>query len=167
MRRNCVLLYPYPLSTHQREKLVPIASDNESRGGQRLLRKADFHVGCRINANLRVFARPPPGQKFPKKRHCGLYGGLDGSIGYFMPIDEKPFRRFSMLMSKMGPQLMHNAGLNPKAYRYAVLLLTLTLILSRSFWKRVSVVSYRQLSLVLGNSYSLLAFERLLQWVHI
>lgn len=67
---------------------------------------------------LRIFARPPPGQKFPKKRHCNLYAGLDGSLGYFMPIDEKPYRRFSMLMAKMGPQLMHSAGLNPKAYRH-------------------------------------------------
>ena len=42
-------------------------------------------------------ARPPPGQKYPKARHVNVYAGLDGSIGHFVPVDEKQYRRLNML----------------------------------------------------------------------
>lgn len=47
-----------------------------------------------------------------------MYAGLDGSLGYIVPVDEKPYRRLAMLAGRMGLQCLPVAGLNPKAFRY-------------------------------------------------
>ena len=43
---------------------------------------------------------------------------LDGSLGYLLPLPETTFRRLKMLQIKLVQGLPHNAGLNPKAFRY-------------------------------------------------
>ena len=47
---------------------------------------------------------------------------LDGGIGYILPVPEKTYRRLLMLQSKLVQGLSHIAGLNPKAFRYCILL---------------------------------------------
>lgn len=47
-----------------------------------------------------------------------LLGTLDGGLGYLLPVPEKAYRRLSMLQIKMVHGIPHDAGLNPKAYRY-------------------------------------------------
>jgi cleavage and polyadenylation specificity factor subunit 1 len=96
----------------------------ESYGGQRLLRKADFHVGQHINSFFRVRCRTQPeyslDRKLPvgsDKRHLTMYATLDGGLGFVLPLPEKTYRRFLMLQNVLVNQTCHTAGLNPKAFR--------------------------------------------------
>eukprot|EP00123_Amoebidium_parasiticum_P016813 comp23593_c0_seq1/m.40045 comp23593_c0_seq1/g.40045 ORF comp23593_c0_seq1/g.40045 comp23593_c0_seq1/m.40045 type:complete len:1411 (-) comp23593_c0_seq1:334-4566(-) len=91
--------------------------DPESRGGTRLLRKADFHVGSRINSMVRIGMRDLPGDKFAKVRHLNYIGTMDGGLGFVAPVAEKTYRRLNTLQSRMVTQLLHVAGLNPRAHR--------------------------------------------------
>lgn len=50
-------------------------------------------------------------------QHLSLWGTLDGSFGYLAPISESTYRRLSTLQYKMYTQLVHAAGLHPKAFR--------------------------------------------------
>lgn len=45
---------------------------------------------------------------------------LDGSLGYLLPLAETTFRRLKMLQIKLVQGLPHNAGLNPKGFRYFI-----------------------------------------------
>ena len=45
---------------------------------------------------------------------------LDGGLGFLLPVQERVFRRLNMLQAKMVPALSHSAGLNPRAFRWAV-----------------------------------------------
>ena len=95
----------------------------ESQGGQRLLRRADFHVDTHINAFFRIRCKlsDPSTDKQAvtpiDKRHVTFYASLDGSIGYVLPLSEKTFRRLQMLQNALNTHVQHTAGLNPKAYR--------------------------------------------------
>ena len=54
---------------------------------------------------------------------------LDGSLGYLLPLPETTFRRLKMLQIKLVQGLSHNAGLNPKAFRCALIRTTCDRIL--------------------------------------
>ncbi|XP_045455105.1 cleavage and polyadenylation specificity factor subunit 1 [Melitaea cinxia] len=83
----------------------------ESYGGQRLLRKCDYHVGQQVHAMFRIAARDC------STRHCTVYTTLDGALGYVVPVSEKVYRRLLMLQNVMNNYCCHVAGLNPRAYR--------------------------------------------------
>ncbi|XP_022902078.1 cleavage and polyadenylation specificity factor subunit 1 [Onthophagus taurus] len=95
----------------------------ESFGGQKLLRKADFHIGQPINSFFRIrckigqFGDDKKQIMGADKRHLTLFATLDGGIGYLMPIPEKTYRRLLMLQNVLVSQGSHTAGLNPKAFR--------------------------------------------------
>uniref|UniRef100_T1J479 Cleavage and polyadenylation specificity factor subunit 1 n=1 Tax=Strigamia maritima TaxID=126957 RepID=T1J479_STRMM len=84
----------------------------ESCGGQRLLRKADFHVGSNINSFFRI-----RGKLSDPSTDKTASTSLDGSLGYLLPISEKVYRRLLMLQNVLVTHLPHTAGLNPKAFR--------------------------------------------------
>ncbi|KAK6623006.1 hypothetical protein RUM43_008858 [Polyplax serrata] len=97
--------------------------DRDSFGGQKLLRKADFHLGQHINSWFRIRCRLgdqssdydlPVGAE---KRHISMFATLDGAIGYLLPIPEKTYRRLQMLQNILVYHIPHLAGLNPKAFR--------------------------------------------------
>ncbi|XP_046972661.1 cleavage and polyadenylation specificity factor subunit 1 [Vanessa cardui] len=83
----------------------------ESYGGQRLIRKCDYHVGQQVHAMFRIAARDST------TRHCTVYTTLDGGLGYVLPVSEKVYRRLLMLQNVMNNYCCHIAGLNPRAYR--------------------------------------------------
>uniref|UniRef100_A0A1B6G369 Cleavage and polyadenylation specificity factor subunit 1 n=3 Tax=Proconiini TaxID=565685 RepID=A0A1B6G369_9HEMI len=95
----------------------------ESYGGQRLIRKADFHVGQHINTFFRIRCKVGDGtverrhQVLAEKRHITMFATLDGALGYLLPVPEKSYRRLLMLQNVLVNQVQHTAGLNPKAYR--------------------------------------------------
>nr|CAH7722934.1 unnamed protein product [Callosobruchus chinensis] len=95
----------------------------ESLGGQRLLRKADFHLGQAVNTFLKIKAKVGELGDDKKhfsgadKRYITMFATLDGSIGYIMPVPERTYRRLLMLQNVLVTQGAHIAGLNPKAYR--------------------------------------------------
>ncbi|XP_055372472.1 cleavage and polyadenylation specificity factor subunit 1 [Condylostylus longicornis] len=98
----------------------------ESMGGQKLLRKADYHFGQRVNTMFRmqcsqnpadvrqIYGRP---QFNFQNRHIVIFGTLDGALGYCLPLPEKTYRRLFMLQNVLFTHNEHIAGLNPKAFR--------------------------------------------------
>lgn len=97
----------------------------EGLGGRKLLVKADFHVGARIRHMLRVHvpaslplsSQPRQPASSATATHGALYGGLNGSIGFFAPLDENAFRKLSTLQNKLYVAFHHHCGLHPKAFR--------------------------------------------------
>ncbi|XP_043282051.1 cleavage and polyadenylation specificity factor subunit 1 isoform X2 [Venturia canescens] len=96
---------------------------HESLGGQKLIRKADFHLGQKINTFFRIRCKisdPANDRKHftgADRRHVTMYATLDGSLGYILPVQEKTYRRLLMLQNVLVSHISHIAGLNPKAYR--------------------------------------------------
>jgi len=92
--------------------------------GQRLIRKADFHLGQNVTAFARVKCKvldPSTTKRNSlaiEKRQVSFYATLDGGLGYFLPISERTYRRLSMLQNVLNSYLPHRAALNPKAFRY-------------------------------------------------
>ncbi|XP_061384693.1 cleavage and polyadenylation specificity factor subunit 1 [Danaus plexippus] len=83
----------------------------ESYGGQRLIRKCDYHLGQRVHAMFRLAARGE------RQTHVTMFTTLDGGVGYVLPVSEKVYRRLLMLQNVINNYCCHLAGLNPKAYR--------------------------------------------------
>ncbi|XP_055902575.1 cleavage and polyadenylation specificity factor subunit 1 [Eupeodes corollae] len=93
----------------------------ESFGGQKLIRKADFHLGQKVNTMFRVQCHQKgPHQRHPfffENKHMIVFGTLDGGIGYCLPLPEKTYRRLLMLQNVLLTHKEHLAGLNPKEFR--------------------------------------------------
>lgn len=111
--------------------------------GQRLLKKADFHLGQGVNTFFKIKAKLGELGEDKKhfsgvdRRYISMFGKLcysiclvlcmtdgnyftatlDGGLGYVMPLAEKTYRRLLMLQNVLVSQGAHIAGLNPKAYR--------------------------------------------------
>ncbi|XP_073220411.1 cleavage and polyadenylation specificity factor subunit 1 isoform X2 [Cicer arietinum] len=96
---------------------------SESWKGQKLLSRAEFHVGAHITKFLRLqmlstsdkTGSGPGSDK--TNRFALLFGTLDGSIGCIAPLDEITFRRLQSLQKKLVDAVPHVAGLNPRAFR--------------------------------------------------
>jgi hypothetical protein len=109
--------------------------DPLSLSGQKLLRKADFHLGSYVTKMQRIghLSLPntmmmidneesdrdsmTPTADTRRRRHLVILSLTNGSIGYLTPIDEEMYRRLRVLHSKMTLFLQHLCGLNPKAFR--------------------------------------------------
>ncbi|KAG5672216.1 hypothetical protein PVAND_002358 [Polypedilum vanderplanki] len=93
----------------------------ESFGGQKLIRKADYHLGQRVNAMFRVACNFK--QQYDKKitaydnKHMTFFSTLDGGFGFILPLPEKTYRRLFMLQNVLLTHSAHLCGLNPKAFR--------------------------------------------------
>ncbi|XP_012484368.1 cleavage and polyadenylation specificity factor subunit 1 isoform X1 [Gossypium raimondii] len=97
---------------------------SESWRGQKLLSRAEFHVGARVTKFLRLQMLSTSGRTSatagPDKtnRFALLFGTLDGSIGCIAPLDELTFRRLQSLQKKLVDAVPHVAGLNPRSFRH-------------------------------------------------
>ncbi|KAM1054442.1 hypothetical protein ACFX2I_001784 [Malus domestica] len=93
---------------------------SESWKGQKLLSRAEFHVGTHVTKFLRLqmlsTSGTNPGSD-KTNRYALLFGTLDGSIGCVAPLDELTFRRLQSLQKKLVDAVAHVAGLNPRAFR--------------------------------------------------
>ncbi|XP_057475744.1 LOW QUALITY PROTEIN: cleavage and polyadenylation specificity factor subunit 1-like [Actinidia eriantha] len=96
---------------------------SESWKGQKLLSRAEFHVGAHVTKFLRLQMLPTsdrsnvtPGSD-KTNRFALLFGTLDGSIGCIAPLDELTFRRLQSLQKKLVDSVHHVAGLNPRSFR--------------------------------------------------
>ncbi|KAH7436763.1 hypothetical protein KP509_05G035200 [Ceratopteris richardii] len=88
----------------------------ESWKGQKLLPRAEFHVGSHIPKFLRLPMLPTT-TSTRTNRYSLLFGTLDGSIGCVAPLDELTFRRLQSLQKKLVDAVPHTAGLNPRSFR--------------------------------------------------
>ncbi|KAJ0404451.1 hypothetical protein ATCC90586_001955 [Pythium insidiosum] len=105
--------------------------DIESRGGQRLLRTSDFHLGVQITSMIRKAtsgSNPPPvsqasaNRKQPQdqsrhSQYVTLLGSSEGSVSAVMSVGERVFRRLFTLQNVMINTLPQNCALNPREFR--------------------------------------------------
>lgn len=98
---------------------------SESWKGQKLLSRAEFHVGAHVTKFLRLQMLPTSSDRTNNmapasdktNRFALLFGTLDGSIGCIAPLDELTFRRLQSLQKKLVDAVPHVAGLNPRSFR--------------------------------------------------
>lgn len=88
--------------------------DVESRGGQRLLRTADFHLGVQVIAMLRKRVDVTPTTNVC---YVNLLGSSEGSLAALVPVAERVFRRLFTLQNVMINTLPQNCALNPRDFR--------------------------------------------------
>lgn len=92
--------------------------DPEARGGNRLVRRADFHLAHRMGFCLPT--RPGPVAR-PGALARGLrllvFGTVEGGAGALVPLEEKVFRRLSALQAVMVNALPHPGAFNPRGFR--------------------------------------------------
>lgn len=50
-------------------------------------------------------------------RTCNIVGTMDGSLGIFLPVDERTYKRLNLLQHLMSMTLQSPCALNPKDYR--------------------------------------------------
>ncbi|XP_076889541.1 cleavage and polyadenylation specificity factor subunit 1-like [Bidens hawaiensis] len=91
---------------------------SESWKGQKLLSRAEFHVGAHVTKFLRLQMLPASSTGSDKTNRFALvFGTLDGSTGCIAPLDELTFRRLQSLQKKLVDAVPHVAGLNPRSFR--------------------------------------------------
>lgn len=97
----------------------------ESLGGTRLIRRADFHLGANIISFSRirgkvpsVFSNDPNEVFYCQRKQMTMFCTVDGGVGFVFPIHESIYQQFQLLQNEMANALPHAAGLNPKAWRY-------------------------------------------------
>lgn len=94
---------------------------SESWKGQKLLSRAEFHVGAHVTKFLRLqmlsTSSGAASGSDKTNRFALLFGTLDGSIGCIAPLDELTFRRLQSLQKKLVDAVAHVAGLNPRSFR--------------------------------------------------
>lgn len=90
----------------------------ESWKGQKLLPRAEFHVGAHVTKFLRLQMLPTTAPGSDKTNRFALvFGTLGGSIGCIAPLDELTFRRLQTLQRRLVDAVPHVCGLNPKTFR--------------------------------------------------
>ncbi|EDQ87831.1 uncharacterized protein MONBRDRAFT_33188 [Monosiga brevicollis MX1] len=96
------------------------ADSPDTRGGRILVRSANFHLGTRLSAMLRLQAAPvvraPGGLAEAQKCHVVHTFGIEGQQGVVIPLHEAEYRRLEMLQKKL---VSHSslAGLHPFQFR--------------------------------------------------
>ncbi|RLN50754.1 hypothetical protein BBJ29_006996 [Phytophthora kernoviae] len=102
--------------------------DIESRGGQRLLRTSDFHLGVQVASMFRkrVDAVGPPAPtangangraSAPPSFYVNILGNSEGGVNALIPVGERVFRRLFTLQNVMVNTLPQNCALNPREFR--------------------------------------------------
>ncbi|TDL22024.1 hypothetical protein BD410DRAFT_828742 [Rickenella mellea] len=90
--------------------------DPESRNGQHLLCRTEFHAQAESRASVMVACRSRGEEKaIPYARL--ITGATDGSLSSLTPVDETIFKRMQLLQGQLTRNVQHFAGLNPKAFR--------------------------------------------------
>ncbi|EIE79461.1 hypothetical protein RO3G_04166 [Rhizopus delemar RA 99-880] len=90
----------------------------QSFGGQKLMRRGDFHVGSQVQTMVRLpqIEKTEKGFEYSRRHFC-LCGTFNGSIAVISSISEKTFKRLNTLYGHLVNNLQHVAGLNPRAFR--------------------------------------------------
>ncbi|KAF9818061.1 hypothetical protein IEO21_03022 [Rhodonia placenta] len=89
--------------------------DPESRGGQHLLRRTEFHGQMESRTSVLIARRRGKDTDIPQARL--ISGSTDGSLSTFTYVDEVASKRLHLLQGQLTRNVQHVAGLNPKAFR--------------------------------------------------
>ncbi|TFY69793.1 hypothetical protein EVG20_g3009 [Dentipellis fragilis] len=90
--------------------------DPESKNGQHLLRRTEFHRQVEYRTSTTV-ARRSKGEDMAIPQAKLILGSPDGSLSALVPVDESTFKRLHLLQGQLTRNVQHTAGLNPKAFR--------------------------------------------------
>lgn len=96
-----------------------------SRGGEKLLSRAEFHVGSRVSKFASLICRETNSSAIAQsdydrrkeKTFMSMVSTIDGGLGYVVPVDELMFRKLFSLHTQMTFRISHVGGLNPKLFR--------------------------------------------------
>eukprot|EP00850_Spirogloea_muscicola_P006264 SM000029S10559 [mRNA] locus=s29:956734:964291:+ [translate_table: standard] len=97
--------------------LVYAPKSLQSWKGQKLLTRAEFHVGAHTTRFLRIQCPSTSQSTTHAARYALLFGTLDGGVAVLAPMDELAFRRLQALQRVLVDAVPHTAGLNPQAFR--------------------------------------------------
>ncbi|KAH9830080.1 CPSF A subunit region-domain-containing protein [Rhodofomes roseus] len=92
--------------------------DPESRGGQHLLRRTEFHGQTEYRTSALIARRRTKDTDIPQSKL--ICGSTDGSLSSFTYVDESAFKRLHLLQGQLTRNVQHVAGLNPKAFRLVI-----------------------------------------------
>ncbi|KAH8089926.1 CPSF A subunit region-domain-containing protein [Cristinia sonorae] len=90
--------------------------DPESKGGQRLLCRTEFHGQNEYRSSY-LIARRGKGPESDIPQAKLIFGGTDGSLSSLTHVDEVAYKRLQLLQGQLTRNVQHVAGLNPKAFR--------------------------------------------------
>jgi len=93
--------------------------DPQSLSGNRLIRRADFHVGYFLTKILQT-RKMIPGQSKddPADAFLGLTTSREGNLGFISAVNERMYRRLNILQGQIINNEEQPAALNPRAHRY-------------------------------------------------
>jgi cleavage and polyadenylation specificity factor subunit 1 len=99
----------------------------ESRGGEKLLPRADFNVGSPITRffplKKRSMQNVSSGPEFSwqsesdHSKYCLVSSTSDGCVGFLSCLDQMVYRRLHSLHAQLTFQLAHYGGMNPRSFR--------------------------------------------------
>lgn len=89
--------------------------DPESRGGQHLLRRTEFHGQMESCTSVLIACRRGKDTDIPQARL--ISGSTNGSLSTFTYVDEVASKRLHLLQGQLTRNVEHVAGLNPKVFR--------------------------------------------------
>ncbi|KAI6016186.1 CPSF A subunit region-domain-containing protein [Pisolithus marmoratus] len=126
MRRACTINADFfftnnelAMTTHDEEGVLRLLSydptDPDSKDGQHLMCRAEFHVHKESRCSLVVARRTKEEPEIPQSRL--INGFTDGSLSVLIPVDETILKRLYLLQGQLSRNIQHVAGLNPRAYR--------------------------------------------------
>lgn len=79
----------------------------------------DYHIGTKVQNLIRFrVGALPSDTPSTARNHGSVIGGLDGSLGFILPVDARAFNLLKKLEAHLVSSLEHVAGLHPFAYRY-------------------------------------------------
>lgn len=98
-------------------KALTHGPDPESKMGQHLLCRSEFHARVEYRSSLTVARRTRTGDSdIPQARI--ICGASNGALLSLTPIDEVSGKRLQLLQGQLTRNVQHIAALNPKAQRY-------------------------------------------------
>jgi cleavage and polyadenylation specificity factor subunit 1 len=93
-------------------------SDPESLSGNRLIRRADLHVGHFVTKVVKTRKMTPrESMDDPAESFLGVTTSREGSLGFITAMNERMYRRLNILQGQLLNNEDQPAGLNPRAHR--------------------------------------------------
>ncbi|EGO29249.1 hypothetical protein SERLADRAFT_445076 [Serpula lacrymans var. lacrymans S7.9] len=89
--------------------------DPESKNGQHLLCRTEFHNHSECRSSLVIARRTKEESVLPQAKILSAFS--DGSLSSLTPVDDASFKRLQLLQGQLTRNIQHVAGLNPRAYR--------------------------------------------------
>jgi cleavage and polyadenylation specificity factor subunit 1 len=100
-------------------KPIALTIDPQSLSGNRLIRRADFHVGHFLTKIVRTRnVLPGQSENDPATSFLGLTTSKEGSLGFISAINERVYRRLNILQGQLVNNEEQPCALNPRGYRY-------------------------------------------------